>query len=149
MHELASAASGRAAAAPVRLPMLLLEADALLRRTVVLTARSLGLGEIHEASSSAVATRLLRERPFRGAIIALDLGDRRLDQYDLSLIDVIRHDDAIAHRSMPIAVMLERCDAALAEELRRREVNRVILKPFRARTLLDTFSEFRSLARHA
>lgn len=149
MHELAGVTASRTAAPPVRLPMLLLEADALLRRTVVLTARSLGLAEIHEASSNAIAARLLRERPLRGAIIALDLGDRRLDQYDLTLIDLIRHDDAITHRAMPIAVMLERCDAALAEELRRREVNRVILKPFRARTLLDTFSEFRTLARRA
>jgi CheY-like chemotaxis protein len=129
-------------AAATRRPMLLLEADALLRRTVMLTARSLGTADVHEASSPGVARRMLRDWAFRGAVIALDFGDKRYDQYDLTLIDQIRYDESTAHRDMPIAVMLERCDATLLKELRDREVSRIILKPFRARTLLDTLAEF-------
>ena len=37
------------------------------------------------------------------------------------------------------------CVASLLQELRLRGVKCVILKPFRARTLLDTFAEFHSL----
>jgi len=128
-----------------RFPMLLVEADPLLRRTVVLTARTLGIGDIHETASNAAARRMLSERSFRGAVIALDFGDKRYFQYDLSLIDEIRTADGNSGRTMPVAVLVERCDTALLQELRQRDVTRVILKPFRARILLDTFAEFQAL----
>lgn len=127
-------------------PMLLLESDPILRRTVVLTARSLGLLEIEEASSIPVAHRLLRERPFRGAVVSLEFGHKKLAQYDLTILDQIRHDQLTTFRNMPIAVMVERCDDSLLRELQQRGVGRIILKPFRARALLDTFSAFQSLA---
>ena len=127
------------------MPMLLLENDALLRRTVMLTARTLGLAEIHETGSSAVARRMLRERSFRGAVVSLDFGTRKYHQYDLSLIDDIRTGTHPGMPSMPIAVLLDRCDAPLLLALRERGVTRVILKPFRARVLLETFSEFITL----
>lgn len=123
-----------------RLPMLLLETDPLLRRTVALTARAMGLADVHEAGSPQVARRMIREHAFRGAVIALDFGERQYNQYDLSLIDEIR--DGENTRAIPIAVLVSSCDAPLLQELRLREVTRVILKPFRARTLLDTFAAF-------
>lgn len=128
-------------------PMLLLETDPLMRRTVVLTARTLGMGEIHETGSTSVARRMLRERPFRGAVIALDFGERRYDQYDLTLIDDIRYGAGVENPHMPIAVLLDHCDVQFLQELRQRDVTRVILKPFRARLLLDTFAEFGKLLR--
>ena len=128
-------------------PMLLLETDQLLRRTVVLTARTLGMAEIHETGSPSVARRMLRERSFRGAVIALDFGERRYDQYDLTLIDDIRYGTGVENPNMPIAVLLDHCDMPFLQELRQRDVTRVILKPFRARLLLDTFDEFRKQPR--
>lgn len=128
-------------------PMLLLETDPLMRRTVVLTARTLGMGEIHETGSASVARRMLRERSFRGAVIALDFGERRYDQYDLTLIDDIRYGAGVENPHMPIAVLLDHCDVQFLQELRQRDVTRVILKPFRARLLLDTFAEFGKLLR--
>ncbi|NEX63181.1 response regulator [Noviherbaspirillum galbum] len=122
--------------------MLLLEPDPLLRRTVVMTARSIGLAQINEASSVGIASRLLRERAFDGVILALDFGDRKYDQYDLTLLDHIRTGDSASKPDIPIAVMLDHCDAAFFHELRLRNVQRVILKPFRARSLLDTFAQF-------
>lgn len=129
------------------LPMLLFEKDALLRRTVVLTARTLGLANIHETGSQSAALRMLREHDFRGAVVALDFGERKYAQYDFALIDSIRETNDANFRSMPVAVLVDQCDAVLLQALRQREVTRVILKPFRARTLLDAFSEFRSAHR--
>lgn len=122
--------------------MLLVEKDPLLRRTVALTARTLGIAHIHEAASQTSAFRMLAERAYHGAVIALDFGERRYAQYDFSLLDEIRTSADPVIRDMPIAVLVDRCDALLLQELRHRQVTRVILKPFRARTLIDTFSEF-------
>ncbi|HEY8608511.1 MAG TPA: response regulator [Noviherbaspirillum sp.] len=124
----------------VRMPMLLLENDPLLRRTVVLTARSLGIGEVHETGSPAIARRLLREHAFSGAVIALDFGERKIAEYDLGVIDAIRENEGC--RDIPVAVLVDYCDVQLLQALRQRAVTRVILKPFRARTLLDTFIAF-------
>lgn len=124
------------------LQMLLLEQDALLRRTVVLTARSIGLAQVHEASSQGIARRMLMERSFAGVVLALDFGDRKFDQYDFTLIDQIRSGDSACRPDTPIAVLLDHCHPAFLQELRLRDVRRVILKPFRARVLLETFTEF-------
>lgn len=126
------------------LPMLLMEPDALLRRTVVLTARSLGLGSICEAGDHFTAWRTIRERRLGGAVIALDYGTRQYAQYDLTLIDEIRRQETAS--PIPIAVMVPYCDAALLQEFRERNVARIILKPFRARILLDTFAGFLSMS---
>lgn len=135
-------------ASPI-LSMLLMEKDPLLRRTVALTARTLGIAHIHEAASQASAFRMLTERSYRGAVIALDFGERRYAQYDFSLLDEIRTSADPAVRDMPVAVLVDRCDAVLLQELRHRLVTRVILKPFRARTLIDTFAEFLPRQRQA
>lgn len=131
-------------ATPLRkgLPMLLVEPDDLLRRTVALTARSLGMGDICEAASPDIASRLLRDRKFGGAVIALDFGKRQYDQYDLGLIDEIRRQRSADDAAIPIALMLSYCDAGMMEVVRERYIARIILKPFRARVLLDTFAEF-------
>jgi len=123
------------------MPMLLLESDALLRRTVVLTARSLGMSEIQETGNQAMARRMLGERAFCGALIALDFGERRYYQYDLTVIDQIRDGRTASGADMPIAVLLGHCDAPLLRELRLRGVSKVILKPFRVRALLDVFTD--------
>ena len=43
---------------------------------------------------------------------------------------------------IPIAVMVDHPTAELLQELRNREISRVIVKPFRAKVLLDTFASF-------
>jgi hypothetical protein len=62
------------------------EPETLLRRTVALTARALGLGRVHEAASIQVARRMLDSQPFDGARIpvgCIDFEGRRA--YDLPL----------------------------------------------------------------
>ncbi|MES2257508.1 MAG: response regulator [Pseudomonadota bacterium] len=116
--------------------MLLVEPETMLRRTVALTARSLELGNIHEAASMALARQMLKQQAFDGAVIAIDCGEA----YDLSLLDQVREGRSASDRAIPIAVMTGRCDSQLLEALRKRDINRVILKPFRARILLDAFA---------
>jgi CheY-like chemotaxis protein len=125
-----------AAKAPPPLPMLLMEPEDMLRRTVSLTARSLGMAEIHEAASPALARQMLREQRFHGLVIAIDCGA----VHDFSLLDQVRQGKTASSPAIPIAVLAERCDAPLIAALRERDVNRVILKPFRARVLLDAFA---------
>ena len=117
--------------------VLLVEPQAVLRRTVALTARSLGLAQIHEAASMALARQILRQRPFDGAIIAIDDGG---PGHDLHLLDQVRGGDSASPPQIPIAVMADNCTGEQLVQLQQRHVARVIVKPFRARVLLDALA---------
>jgi len=103
---------------------------------VALTARSLGMAQVQEAASLALARQMLREQPFDGALIAIDAGDA----FDLSLLDQVRQGASASRADIPLAVLAARCDDALLAALRQRGIERIVLKPFRARTLLEAFS---------
>ncbi|MBA5689190.1 response regulator [Rugamonas apoptosis] len=122
--------------------LLLVEPETLLRRTVSLTARTLGLGNVHEAASLAEARRLLRDQAFDGAMIAIDCETCASTPYDLGLLDLVRLGHSASAPTIPIAVLADSATAPMLHELRERDVKRVILKPFRARVLLDAFAEF-------
>jgi CheY-like chemotaxis protein len=129
--------------APSRnLDMLLVEEQSLLRKTVSLTARSLGLGTVHEAATFQSAERMLRERAFNGAVISIDCGADGDCMYNLSLLDKVRNGMSASPATIPIAVMVDQATAELLYELRERQVSRVILKPFRAKILLEAFEAF-------
>lgn len=127
---------------PEHLNMLLVEEQTLLRKTVSLTARSLGLGTIHEAATIQAAERMLRDHAFHGAVISLDCGTGQGCDYNLSLLDKVRNGGSASVSTIPIAVMVDRATTDLLKELRERSVSRVILKPFRAKVLLDAFATF-------
>ena len=122
--------------------ILLVEPEPMLRRTVAMTARSLGMSQVHEAATNDAALRLLRSRTFQGAVVAVNcIGSGADRQYDLGLIDRLRTDDT-AGKTMPIAIMAEQATAELLSALRDRNISRVILKPFRAKVLLETIEKF-------
>jgi CheY-like chemotaxis protein len=125
------------------LHMLLVEPETLLRRTVSLTARSLGLGQVHEAASIEAARRLLEQRGFDGAVIAVDCveheGQRR---YDMTLVEQVRQGLTLSAAEMPIAIMAEQATPELVKELQGRHISRLILKPFRAKVLLEAIADF-------
>jgi CheY-like chemotaxis protein len=128
--------------APSRhLNMLLVEEQPLLRKTVSMTARSLGLGTVHEAATVQAAERMLRERAFQGAVIAIDCGVQNGCHYNLELLDKVRNGMSASDAKMPIAVMVDQATTDLMRELRDRQVSRVILKPFRAKILLEAFEQ--------
>ncbi len=116
--------------------MLLVEPENVLRRTVALTARSMGLADVQEAASTPLARQLLGQRAFHGALISIDAGE----SFDFSLLDLVRQGHSASRPRIPIAVLASRCDGMLLAALRERSITRIILKPFRARTLLDAFA---------
>ena len=122
------------------LDMLLVEEQSLLRKTVAMTARSLDMGVIHEASSMQSAERMLGERAFCGAVISLDSGGSQ----SLALLDRVRDGRSASMPTIPIAVMVDQATVELMVKLRALEVSRVILKPFRAKILLEAFESFRA-----
>ncbi|MYM66825.1 response regulator [Pseudoduganella sp. FT55W] len=124
------------------LNMLLVEEQNLLRKTVSLTARSLGMGTVHEAATVQAAERMLRERAYQGAVISIDCGADGDGHYNLALLDKVRNGLSASPATIPIAVMVDQATADLMRELRERQVNRVILKPFRAKILLEAFEAF-------
>ncbi len=127
--------------------ILLVEPEPVLRRTVVMTARSLGMSQVHEAANNDAALRMLRSRTFHGAVIAVDcVGHGADQQYDLGLIDRLRADDTPG-KTMPIAIMAEQATAELLSALRDRNISRVILKPLRAKVLLETIEKFSAVPR--
>jgi DNA-binding response OmpR family regulator len=113
---------------------LLLEPDALLRRTVALTARSLSMGDVREATRGDEARAQMRSTRFKAGLLALDAGSDGL--LDLSLLDEWQATQGPAGSA--VAVMLRTCTPTLLAELGERGVKRIIVKPFRARVLLDT-----------
>lgn len=122
--------------------ILLVEPEAMLRRTVAMTARSLGLSQVHEAASAEAARRMLRARAFHGAVIAVEcLGSGDARRYDLRLVDELRAGSP-ANQAIPVAIMAQQATAELLHELRDRNISRVILKPFRAKVLLETIEHF-------
>lgn len=122
-------------------PMLLVEPEDMLRRTVSLTARALGMAAIDEAASVQAAQRLLRQRCYRGAVIAIDSGSPHAQlQHDYSLLDQVRQGHSACDAQMPIAVLANRADPAMIAALRGLGVQRIILKPFRAKVLLEAFA---------
>jgi CheY-like chemotaxis protein len=128
---------------PDTLHFLLVEPETLLRRTVAMTARSLNLGQVHEAADNNLALRMLKTRKFDGIVVAVDCvgngGERR---YDLDLIDRLREGEPADARPTPVAIMTAEASAGLLAALRDRRISRVILKPFRAKVLLDTIAGF-------
>ncbi len=122
--------------------MLLVEPATLLRRTVALTARSMGLATVHEASSHTLALHLLKGKAFDGALIAIDNLESDDGASAIGLLDQVRAGSTASRPTMPVAVMIGQCDAATLAALRARGVSRVLLKPFKARHLVDTFSAF-------
>jgi DNA-binding response OmpR family regulator len=120
------------------LPVLLLvEPETLLRRTVSLTARSANLAEVTEAASDDTARELLAQRRFDGAVISLDLDTPAERGGPLALLEYLQGTRSRSDTAVPVAVMVERCDAALLTALRGLGVARVIIKPFRARAVID------------
>lgn len=129
--------------------ILLVEPETMLRRTVAMTARSMGMSQVHEAASNDAALRMLHARNYHGAVVAVGcVGNGAERHYDLGLVDILRA-SVKPGQSMPIAIMAEQATAELLSQLRDRQISRVILKPFRAKVLLETIEKFGALAHKA
>jgi CheY-like chemotaxis protein len=127
--------------------ILLVEPADLLRRTVSLTVRSLGTADVTEAATYPTAQQFCARRAFDGAVIALDWPFSIDNCQGLSLIQQVRSGHCASPSSIPIAVLVESCDAELLGVLRGCAISRVLIKPFRVRDVIDTIGGMRERAR--
>jgi DNA-binding NarL/FixJ family response regulator len=131
-----------------RLPeLLLVEPETLLRRTIAMTVHGAHLAKMHEAASAESARGMLVRRRFDGAVIAIDLDTPQQEGGPLGLLEMLRGARSVSDGAVPIAVMVDRCDATLLNALRNFGVSRIIIKPFRARAVIDAIAELGKAAR--
>jgi len=128
---------------PRHLPVLLLEPSALLRQTVALTAISIGTGTVWQASNVREAQELLQSRRFAGAVVAVDEGNDSTDGV-LRMIEAIRGGKLASAADMPVYVLASACSRTLLEKLYPLDIQRVLIKPFRARLLIEALSSISS-----
>jgi CheY-like chemotaxis protein len=132
---------------PSRLKILLVEPAHLLRRTVSLTVHSLGTAEVTEAAAYATAQQLCEGQRFDGAVVALDWPPEGGVCRGLSLIQQIRAGHCASGAAIPIAALVESCNAELLQVLRECAISRILIKPFRVRDVIDTIDGMRGMAR--
>ncbi|RZL29575.1 MAG: response regulator [Rubrivivax sp.] len=115
--------------------LLLVEPQFVLRRTVSTMARDMGLADVQEATSPAVARKLLSERRFNALLLAID------DEGDaLALLQRLRSGDTPHPADVPVAVTAMSCDVELAMRMKELDVRRLLLKPFKVRGMLEVIS---------
>lgn len=129
--------------------ILLVEPVNLLRRTVALTVRSLGTADVTEAAAYPTAQQFCALRRFDGAVIAVESPISLESSAGLALIQQIRLGQGASAPSMPIAVLVDSCNAELLQVLRACGTSRILIKPFRVRDVVDTIDGMRALARDA
>jgi CheY-like chemotaxis protein len=132
-----------------RLKILLVEPTHLLRRTVTLTVHSLGTADVTEAAAYATAQQLCQGQRFDGAVVALDWPPESGACRGLSLIQQIRAGQSASGASIPIAALVESCNAELLQVLRECAISRILIKPFRVRDVIETIDKMQGLARTA
>lgn len=126
--------------------ILLVEPSNLLRRTVSLTVRSLGTAEVTEAATYPLAHQLCERRAFDAAVIAVEWPQPVDACRGLTLIQQLRSGDCASAASIPIAVLVESCNAELLQVLRACGVARILIKPFRVRDVIDTIDGMKQRA---
>lgn len=115
--------------------LLLVEPQFVLRRTVSTMARDMGLATVQEATSAAIAERLMFERRFDALLIALDDAGEALE-----LVRRLRAGEASHPADMLVAATASACDVELALKLKQLDVCRLLLKPFKVRGMLEVIS---------
>jgi DNA-binding NtrC family response regulator len=115
--------------------LLLVEPQFVLRRTVSTMAREMGLADVQEATSPALAERMLFERRYDAVLIAID------DEGEaIKLMQKLRAGDSSQPADLPIAATATSCDVELAMQLKQLDVCRLLLKPFKVRGMLEVIS---------
>jgi DNA-binding NarL/FixJ family response regulator len=115
--------------------LLLVEPQFVLRRTVATLARDTGLADVREATSAAVAEKLLHERRFDALLLAMDEEGESLE-----LLRRVRAGETLQPGDLPVAVTAMSCDRELALRMKQLDVCRLLLKPFKVRGMLEVIS---------
>jgi CheY-like chemotaxis protein len=121
---------------------LLVEQSLVMRQTIALTAGSLRIGEVHQSGSIALALTMLESTRFDGVVIAVDQdGDEKARAFDYAVLERIRDGRTASEPDLPIVVLTAACDASFVAAMRALRIERILVKPFRARTLLEALAD--------
>lgn len=126
-----------------RKTLLLVDPHSLFRRTVALVARELDVADVHEASSHEAAQRLLESQAFDALL--MDIGD---GLGALSLLQSLRHGSLRSAADLPVALTAESVDASLLALFKPLQVQRIMLKPFKVKTVLEVVSALTGAPAH-
>ena len=125
----------------MKLPILLVESNALVRQAVALTAASLSLGPVSQAASIQGALRLMQSQPFAAAILPLQSdGDEDGRQF-FELLDALRAGSTQSDQAIAVFVTAAACSKEEVGQMMAAKVRRILIKPFKARTLIDVLAE--------
>ena len=111
--------------------ILLIEPQFVLRRTMAMVARDLGMVDFHEASSVGRARTLLAADAFDGMVLDLQEGPQALE-----LLSDLRQGRFAAPRDARVVVLAGGGSPVDAERLQGLDVARVLGKPVRISDLL-------------
>lgn len=112
--------------------ILLVEPQFVLRRTMVMVARDLGMVDFHEASSVGRARALLATGAYEGLVLDLQEGPQTLE-----LLSELRQGRFATPRDARVVVLAGGGSPVDAERLQGLDVARVLGKPVRISELLD------------
>ncbi|MDP4075102.1 response regulator [Acidovorax sp. A1169] len=111
--------------------VLLVEPQFVLRRTIAMVGRDLGIVDFHEASSVGRARTLLMTDTFAGLVLDLQEGQQALD-----LISDIRRSQLAPPNDLRIVVLAADLLPGEASRLQELQVQCVLTKPLRISDLL-------------
>ena len=115
--------------------ILLVEPQFVLRRTMVMVARDLGMVDFQEASSVGRARVLLATQAYEGMVLDLQEGPQALE-----LLGDLRQGRFATPRDARVVVLAANGPSADADRLQALGVARVLGKPVRISELLDAVS---------
>jgi CheY-like chemotaxis protein len=124
-----------------KLPLLLAEPNSLLRQTVALTAGAIRIGPIFQASTLRMARKMVLDQPFGAIIVPLCWDDDQDIAPMLEFIAQLRSGDSSSARTVPVFVTATACNREEAASLADLNVRRVLIKPFKARVLIEALAE--------
>lgn len=117
-----------------RKQILLIEPSSLTGSIIVSTARQLNLRPVYLVSSVRGAEQRLNQEDFFAVIASLEE-----DRDTVHLIERLRNATfSSINPKVPVAVIANSINAALAMEMKVLEVRRVLLKPFKVRDVITT-----------
>jgi len=116
--------------------ILLVEPQFVLRRTMVMVSRDLGMVDFHEASSVGRARTLLASGPYEGMVLDLQEGPQAME-----LLGDLRQGRFSTPRDARVVVLANAGTPVDAERLQVLGVARVLGKPVRISDLLGAITE--------
>lgn len=115
------------------LNLLLVEPQSMVRSTIVSVARQLNLPRIDDTSSVEVARQRLACTRYDGVLLSLDERDTAI-----ALLERLRAGELVTPADTPVVVTASGCNTELALTLKQLEVSRLLLKPFKVKSVLET-----------